>query len=258
MRFLRAFRARGTLLFVSHDEAAVLALCERALWLERGVARACGPSKDVCRHYLAAIAETAAEGDEFMRMDGAETSPPASASELRHDPRWAGANPIEIFDFDPDAPWHGHGGAVIEHAGFFRPDGEKLPWAEGGEEVELRIACKAQRRLTQPIVGFILRNKLGLNLFGDNTYLTYRNAPPVVEPNGTFVVTFRFQLPFLPSGDYAATVAITEGSQSDHIHLHWIERAIALRVINSPIKRGQLGVPMAEIRIDLHHRISSE
>jgi lipopolysaccharide transport system ATP-binding protein len=249
MRFLNAFRARGTLLFVSHDEGTVLALCEQALWLDGGVPRALGPSKDVCRRYLAATAETAVEGGDFARGEGFERSQPAMPA-LPQDARWAGTNPIEVFDFDPEAPWHGHGGAVIEHAGFFVPGGAQLAWAQGGEEVELRIACRASRRLTQPIVGFILRNRLGLNLFGDNTYLTYRHSPLVVEPGEQFTATFCFQLPFLPSGDYAVVTAITEGTQEDHIHVHWIEQAIALRVTDSPIKRGELGVAMTEIRID--------
>ncbi len=38
MRYLREFKERGTLLFVSHDSSAVTGLCERAVWLDRGTA----------------------------------------------------------------------------------------------------------------------------------------------------------------------------------------------------------------------------
>src|SRR5690606_21906661 len=55
MRFLRKFCENGTLLFVSHDSAAVTSLCERAIWLERGTVRAIGPARDICKDYNAEI-----------------------------------------------------------------------------------------------------------------------------------------------------------------------------------------------------------
>lgn len=36
IRFLRTFMEQGTVLFVSHDSAAVLSLCRTALWLKQG------------------------------------------------------------------------------------------------------------------------------------------------------------------------------------------------------------------------------
>ena len=48
MRFLREFKERGTLLFVSHDTTAVASLCDRMIWLDRGRIKM-GPSKDL-RH----------------------------------------------------------------------------------------------------------------------------------------------------------------------------------------------------------------
>ena len=47
MRFLQEFRKTGTILFVSHDTSAVLALCERALWLKNGRVEAEGRAKFV-------------------------------------------------------------------------------------------------------------------------------------------------------------------------------------------------------------------
>ena len=52
MRFLRAFMERGTVLFVSHDSAAVLSLCRKALWLEHGRIAGIGEAKTVCDGYL--------------------------------------------------------------------------------------------------------------------------------------------------------------------------------------------------------------
>jgi len=44
-----------TLLFVSHDLAAVQAMCERTLWLDDSVVRADGPTRDVLNLYRSAV-----------------------------------------------------------------------------------------------------------------------------------------------------------------------------------------------------------
>ncbi|HCD5206870.1 TPA: ABC transporter ATP-binding protein, partial [Klebsiella pneumoniae] len=36
MRFLRAFMEHGTVLFVSHDTASIVNLCDRAIWIDHG------------------------------------------------------------------------------------------------------------------------------------------------------------------------------------------------------------------------------
>ena len=52
MRFIRQFQRNGTLLFVSHDMAAVQNLCARTIWLEQGKPTAIGASKAVIDRYL--------------------------------------------------------------------------------------------------------------------------------------------------------------------------------------------------------------
>ncbi len=52
MRFIRKFKEKGTILFVSHDTAAVTNLCDRAIWLHDGMMRMQGAAKDVTESYL--------------------------------------------------------------------------------------------------------------------------------------------------------------------------------------------------------------
>jgi lipopolysaccharide transport system ATP-binding protein len=59
MRFLRKFMNSGTILFVSHDTAAVKNLCQRAIWLEKGKIQASGTAKEVSERYLQAFYEVA-------------------------------------------------------------------------------------------------------------------------------------------------------------------------------------------------------
>jgi ABC-type polysaccharide/polyol phosphate transport system ATPase subunit len=51
------FRGQGAcVLFVSHDPALIERMCQRALWLEGGRARALGPAEEVVKAYVAASA----------------------------------------------------------------------------------------------------------------------------------------------------------------------------------------------------------
>jgi len=45
MRYLNDFKKNGTLLFVSHDLAAVKNMCQNAIWLESGRMKECGDAK---------------------------------------------------------------------------------------------------------------------------------------------------------------------------------------------------------------------
>lgn len=229
----------------------VTSLCDRVLWLERGAVRAAGPARDVCRRYQTALARDLLRPVEDATEENGLEQPSAAREPVR-DPRWHGASVIELDDFDPNAPWYGHGGAVIEDAGFHELDGPRLRRVAGGADVELRIRCRAERLLTRPIVGFILRDRLGQAVAGDNTHLSYWSDPPRVAPGQAFTARFRFQMPYLAAGDYSMAPSIIEGIQSDHIHLQWIEDAIWLHAVESPIHRGIVGVPMKEIRLDAH------
>ena len=62
MRFIRKFKETGTILFVSHDTASILNLCDKCLWLENGMVRDFGDTKDVCHRYLASLEEEIKRG----------------------------------------------------------------------------------------------------------------------------------------------------------------------------------------------------
>lgn len=59
----------GSLLFVSHDTGAVMRMCRRALWLDRGRVRAEGEALDVARAYHDALVEEKTAGPDAARMN---------------------------------------------------------------------------------------------------------------------------------------------------------------------------------------------
>ena len=84
MRFIRLFRERGTLLFVSHSLEAVMSICDRAVWLEGGEIKAIGSAKEICRDYVAAL-EGSKDSEELFRIGGRRQAAPVQ-KELKASP----------------------------------------------------------------------------------------------------------------------------------------------------------------------------
>lgn len=254
MRFLHRFREKGTLLFVSHDTASVINLCNRVVWLDNGAVREIGPAKEVCHNFLAALYQEQENSNTF-RIGGSRKAPPDQAIRVK-DPRCEmlkaspQRNELEIFDFDPSAPWFGERGASIYEVALYNQHGSLFTMLEGGEEVVLTIRCVSERALQSPIVGFYVKDRLGQYLFGDNTYLTYREAELSLEKGQRFQAMFHFQLPYLPIGDYSVIAAIAEGTQENHVPHHWIDDALFFRVHSSHVPRGLIGIPMLSIEFE--------
>lgn len=261
MRFLRDFMKRGTVIFVSHDTAAVLNLCERVVWLSEGRIAGDGPAKEVTERYLENLyyEDRGAQGTGLNALaapDPGSTKLPErdmrqdliNSSELRND--------IEVFDFRENSRAFGVGGARVLDAGFFDEDGRPLSWVVGGEMVTLAIRCQALAEITAPIVGFEVYDRLGQTIFGDNTYLSTRVASVAASNGDILRAEFSFRMPVMREGDYTLSVAIAEGTQENHIQHHWLHEALAFHVHVKSICIGLVGVPMADIRMRVEQNAS--
>ena len=237
-RFMEDFLMRGAVLFVSHDESLVLTVCNRAIWLEAGRPTASGAPQEVMRRYRHAVELGSGDGIAAPRAAERPRNPPLIGEDSRR-----GLNPIAVSPFLAGAPSHGNGGAVIEDVRFAGPDGRRLERLNGGETVALAFEGRALRDLERPIAGFIFRDRGGQNMFGDNTYLAYRDAPVGMAAGQRFRAVFEFDMPLLPDGIYSVAPSLIEGTQSNHVHLFWMEEALTLTVEDSPVSIGKIGVP---------------
>lgn len=125
-----------------------------------------------------------------------------------------------------------------------------MNWAIGGQDVKLRIIARANEQISRPIVGFVVKDKLGQIIFADNTYLAHRDRAIVVPRNGEVVATFDFRFPVLPAGEYSISPAIAEGTQADHVQHEWVHDALILHVQSSAVCLGLFGVPMRTIELE--------
>jgi len=254
MRFLRRFCERGTLLFVSHDTSSVVGLCNRAIWLDRGEVQSIGVAKDVVSLYLEGLYNTEVVAKPDTATITGYTSPRPSieyrdqryefinSSNLRND--------IELFAFNENAADFTEGQADIVDVEFLE-NGKKLTWMVGGESVTLRIHCVSAINLDRPIVGFFIKNRLGQAVFGDNTYLSYRESPVAVPAGQMCVASFEFTMPLLPVGDYSVDVSISNGTQESFHMINWKYDVLLFRVQSSSIVHGLVGIPMKSILLEV-------
>lgn len=256
MRFLRDFQQRGTLLFVSHDAAAVTNLCENAVWLEGGRMRLAGTSQEVIEAYMAEqhmVGRREISGEVVAVKERKRKRIDDVPADFRQElMRQAGiVNRMSVFEFDPDnvGKEFGAQGARIVDVELIDDNEGRLGIVEGGELVRLRIRVEIVRPLESLIVGFYVKDRLGQRLFGDNSYFAYKNDPVDAESGDMLLAAFTFRMPVMPSGSYMVDAAVASGDQHDHTQQHWIHDALEFRALDETMRFGLIGLPMLAIDI---------
>ena len=101
--------------------------------------------------------------------------------------------------------------------------------------------------MQQPLVGFIVRDRVGQLIFGENTGLLGESVNPV-EGGDPLTVCFEFRMPVLQSGRYVISAAIGEGTQEDHIHHHWKNDALVFDCVPQQRCFGLIAVETLSMR----------
>ena len=252
MRFLRTFIKTGTVLFVSHDTSSIRSLCDKAIWIEKGSVLQIGSPKDISESYLEAFYEAQQGKSTTTRI---KLKPKHVVETVVKDTRQAlfnGSNlrnDLELFEFKTDAASFGGGDAQIVAVKFMDANGSHLSWIVGGEDVILRVEIIAHALIESPIIGFFVKDKLGQSLFGDSSWITYLDEPVAANENQILTAEFAFNMPRLSAGNYSISVAVANGTQTEHVQHHWIHDAINFKSESTSVSSGIIGIPMQRITL---------
>lgn len=252
MRFIRAFQESGTLLFVSHDMGAIQNLCKSALWMGGGKIQQTGASKKVVEAYLRyTLQETYGNAVQLDATDKlVATESDAEAHEEAGPLVDYGARYEVVENLKVAKGWK-TGVAEITRVSMERSDGSDVAVLEGGEMVRLIIRATAHQAMTSPILGFVLRDRLGQDLFGENTLcFTSVIARPVVAGQ-SFTGEFVMRLPMLPNGEYAVMASVADGHQYDNTQHHYMHDALIVNVSSSKTRFGLVGVPFHRVSLEV-------
>ena len=152
------FRRMGkTIIFVSHGLEVVRTLCDQAVWLDHGMARAVGPAGEVVDAYLA----------EVNRQEQARIKKQ----------RTANAGSVEVVEEEPEAepevenPYRrGTREIEIVQVELLDADGSRREVFQTHEALTLRMHYLIHQPVKRPVFGVAIHHENGLWINGPNTH----------------------------------------------------------------------------------------
>ena len=202
-------KQRGvTVLFVSHDLGLVKRLAHRAILLVNGRIEAEGNPKDVVNRYVGLVVE--------RQKRPPENGEARLASSFRH----------------------GDGASEIATVELLNQAGEPVAVAMSGEPLTVRVVARFLQDVADPIVGVLIRNRLGIDVFGTNTRVE-RKELGEFRAGERIEVDFRFDC-LLTQQEYTITAATQhwDGSSQD-----WLDDVLSFRVVDSRAAAGVASLP---------------
>jgi ABC-type polysaccharide/polyol phosphate transport system ATPase subunit len=204
---------KTTVLFVSHDLGLVKQLSNRAIFLLNGRMEAEGEPKHVIDKYIGVVLE---RQKAFQQTDRRE-HPTASN---RH-----GDGSSEILDVE-----------LLDEAG--RPCGV----VSSGERVTIRIRTVFRQKIDEPMVGILIRNRIGMEIYGTNTRIENVDLGHY-DAGEELDIDFQFECWLTPQ-HYTITVATQYSDGSSH---DWLDDVISFEVL---ARRQAAGVADLRARIE--------
>ncbi|MBI3697095.1 MAG: ABC transporter ATP-binding protein, partial [Acidobacteria bacterium] len=221
MRKVHELRSRQvTILFVSHSMGDVKAVGDRVMWLEGGRVVEVGPPEAVVSKYLSRMVEKDAA---YLKLKNAEARPAGSAPLIAP----------EIAETIPNIDYR-YGNKAAEVIGIAVLDAAGAPagLVEPGGQITVRISVRANAALDFPMVGFMVRNHLGIDFSGTNTAREGYDLPPM-SPGDIFTVDFHLTLPELYPSHFSFSPAIANGTLAAYEMCDWIDNAVTVQMGHS-------------------------
>jgi lipopolysaccharide transport system ATP-binding protein len=261
MRFIRKFKENGTLLFVSHDMASVLNLCERAVWLHGGQILQMGQAKNISEAYLQyTLQEVYGKEAELQAIEKSEEDRRQNTidrldTDLDDQLNDSESSDVIALDYQSQVSvqnnlseangWKSGAGEILSVKLITIAAGKESNGVlKGGENVKMSITAVAYEAMDRPILGFLVRDKLGQDLFGENTLSFTALNPQIVTEGQQFRAEFIFKLPMLPNGDYSIVTSLADGDLYNHVQHHWLHNALIIHVASSKVRYGLVGVEL--------------
>jgi hypothetical protein len=220
MRKIHELHRRGvTIIFVSHSAADIKSLAQEVAWLEHGRLIMHGDPDDVVGKYLAAM----------VSKDSRYRQEQVSAESQRGAVASAKVTAPEVIERIPNIDFrYGNRHAEIIGIAVLNESGEEIALLPQAGNIVVRISVRAIHEVTMPIVGFLIRNHLGVELAGTNTALEEVELP-AFGPGDVYTIDFHLQLPELYPSHFSFTPAVASGTIETYEVCDWVDNAISLQ-----------------------------
>lgn len=197
-------RSEGeTVMIASHDAHLLRRLCDEVWWLDGGTLAGRGDPGEVLDAYEEDVA------GKFKAWG--ETQPNPLRLTLRR-----GDGRAEILSLE-----------TLGESGI-----PSLVW-RSGESVAVRVRLRYAEEVDEPVIGIMIRTRIGLNVYGTNTELEQRKNGRL-HAGDQLEIVFRFRCDLCP-GEYTVTAASHDANGTAH---DWIDNAVAVVVTDSRYTAG--------------------
>lgn len=195
-------RQDTTLLIVSHDKQAIQNICDKVILLAKG--------------------EKIMEGDPEMVLDYnnellSENSQNVTASQNIYN------GSVQTIS--------GNGDAIFKEVNILDIYGKPIEVIAVGQRIVLNIVLDAKKDLKDLCVGYLIKNRLGEEIFGTNTYY-YSNVIDKVIAGETIRYKFTFDAN-IGEGNYSISVAAHMGHNHLSENYEWKYLAFIFSVVNT-------------------------
>ena len=200
---IRQFQSLGTtLLIVSHDKAAIQSICDRAILLNAGRVAMEDKPELVMDYYNAMLAD---------RENKSISQTPALS-----------VNGIQTKS--------GSGEVSVTDISLLDSKNQAIEVVRVGQTVSLKLGAKCNQAIDDLVVGYLIKDRLGQEIFGTNTFHCQQQFQSLAK--GQIIgLEFEFNANLGP-GSYSIAVALHANDNHIAKNYEWIDRAVVFNVIN--------------------------
>ena len=141
---------------------------------------------------------------------------------------------------------HGDGTSEILSVEILNARGEPIQAIPSGEEITVRVCCRFHRPQRDPMVGILIRTRIGMDVYGTNTRIEQVDLGEV-HSGEELEVDFRMECWLTPQS-YTLTAATQNADGTSH---DWLDDAVAFEVVDTRMAAG-----VANLRAEVTWRVS--
>lgn len=203
MKKIKEFRnSGGSIVFVSHDLNAVKILCDQAILLENGIAVDQGSPEAIINMYSFLISKRTA-GEEIR------------------------------FQENDEMTGYGNNKVTIDEVKLYNENGHNTNKLLSGHPVRVQIRVTGREDAEEVIIGIVIRDKFGQDIFGTNSY--YHDIPMTLKKGDSRLMIFQFDEFNIGPGKYSVSVAAHRGETHIEECFNWIDKSVSFEVINGGV-----------------------
>jgi len=206
----------GTIVFVSHNMDSIKKNCQETILLDQGEIIDRGKPKEVTDVYNALIFEKIASE---MKKEQSPTGKELASRRVGKKNQRYGSFQAEIVDVT-----------------ILNGEGKPRKTVNTNEATEIKIKALFYEELRDILVGFTIRNRIGVDVYMTNTGWKGVDIPRVSK-NNNLEVSFAQKMCLVP-GEYTITAAVSQITPNGIRRLDWVSDCLVFEVLASEKMSG--------------------